>query len=69
MRKENVVEEKRVGYTVADMIADLSIVDPAMQIGSVLQCGSVVLSGAVYGIEESDGKIIVKSKDVSIKTV
>lgn len=67
--KKEVVEEKKVGYTVADMIADLSIVDPAMQIGSVLQCGSVVLSGVVFGIEESNGTIFVKSKDISIKSV
>lgn len=67
MKKE--VEEKKVGYTVADLIAELGNVDPGASVGSVLQCGSVVLSGMVYGIEESNSAIIVKSKDVSIKTV
>ena len=69
MRKENVVEEKKVGYTVADLVAELGKLNQDAPIGSVLQCGSIVLSGVVYGIEEEKGSIIVKSKDVSIKTV
>ena len=67
MKKE--IVEKKVGYTVADMIADLSGLDPGAAVGSVLQCGSIVLSGMVTGVEESNGAIIVKSNDVSIKTV